>query len=64
MESAAACARYAFDRLQRARVVALIRPENTPSRQLALKLGMQPGKTILHANLDHIVYSLHRTPSG
>lgn len=39
-EAAAACLNLAFDRLDAQHVVAIINPENAPSRRLAVRLGM------------------------
>ena len=41
-EAAAACRDYAREVLQAPRLVALIHPENTASRRVAEKIGMQP----------------------
>ena len=41
-EAAAACRDFARDTLKSARLVAIIHPENTASRRVAEKLGMQP----------------------
>jgi RimJ/RimL family protein N-acetyltransferase len=59
-ESAAASRDYAFDVLGKQRLVAPIRPENFPSQALARKLGMKPGRQILCAGLEHVVFSLSR----
>ena len=59
-EAAAACRDYAFDVLGRSRVISLIRPENVPSQGVARKVGLSPGKRIIHFELEHIVFSLSR----
>ena len=59
-EAATACRDYAFGVLHRPRVISLIRPENLPSQGVARKVGLSPGRHVLHANLDHIVFSLSR----
>ena len=61
-EAAAGCRDYAFDVLGKQRLVAPIRPENLPSQALARKLGMtpEPGRSILLADLEHVVFSLLR----
>lgn len=41
-EAAAACRNFARDTLRSRRLVAIIHPENTASRRVAEKLGMQP----------------------
>ncbi len=57
-EAARATRDYAFDTLGIERVISLIRPENVPSRGVAHKLGMKPGRRLLHKGLDHIVFSM------
>ena len=58
---AAACVRdYAFDVLDKSRVISLIRPENIPSQGVARKIGMQPEKRTVFAGFDHIVFALAR----
>jgi len=60
-EAALACRDYAFDALNRRRVIALIRPENVPSRSVAAKLGMQVEPyTIQHASFEHLVFATSR----
>jgi ribosomal-protein-alanine N-acetyltransferase len=58
IEASRACLTYAFDVLGRKRVVTRIRPENTPSMNLALKLGMiVEGRTVL-TGFEHIILSI------
>ncbi len=58
-EAALACGHYAFHQLNRQRLFALIRPENTPSLGLARKLGMMPETaTIMHSSFVHQVFSI------
>ena len=59
-EAASATRDHAFEVLGRTRVISLIRPENVPSRGVASKIGMRPGRMIVHADLDHIVYEMER----
>jgi [ribosomal protein S5]-alanine N-acetyltransferase len=60
IEAARACLTYAFDVLGRKRAVTRIRPENTPSMNLAVKLGFKPeGRTVL-TGFDHIILSLEK----
>lgn len=42
-------------------VIALVRPENTPSAAVAGKLGMQPGPVVQFHGLDHVVWRLDRS---
>ena len=55
-EAAAGAAAYGFEKLGRDRIVTLIRPENTPSIGVAKKLGMTAGRTVRHADFDHIIF--------
>lgn len=60
-EASEACLRYAFETLGAPRVLAPIRPENAPSRALALKLGMSPeGRTTMRTELVHEVFGISR----
>jgi RimJ/RimL family protein N-acetyltransferase len=56
-EAAAACRDYAFEVLNRPRVISLIRPENVPSQGVARRVGLSPGKHVTHYGLEHIVFS-------
>jgi RimJ/RimL family protein N-acetyltransferase len=61
-EAALACRDHAFTVLGRSRVIALIRPENEPSRKVAWKLGMKPGEhTADHGGFKHEIFSISRT---
>ncbi len=60
-EAALACRDYAFERLGRPRVIALVRPENVPSQGVARKLGMEPlAGTVQHSSFEHLVFSISR----
>ena len=60
-EAAIACRDYAFEALDRERVIALVRPENSPSQGVAQKLGMQPeSDRVQHSGFEHIVFSVSR----
>jgi [ribosomal protein S5]-alanine N-acetyltransferase len=60
-EAARACRDYAFEVLDRARVLALIRPENLPSQGVARKLGMEPqADRIQHSSFEHMVFAVSR----
>jgi [ribosomal protein S5]-alanine N-acetyltransferase len=61
-EAALACRDHAFTAFGRERVIALIRPENEPSRKVAWKLGMKAGEhTAEHAGFKHEIFSISRT---
>ena len=55
-EAARACMDYAFRELGAARIVSLIRPENTPSRHVAERNGMRVERQVEHAGLPHLLY--------
>jgi ribosomal-protein-alanine N-acetyltransferase len=59
-EAAAACRDDCFTRLDLPYVIALVRPENTPSRGVAERIGMTVWKETLHSNLPHLVYRVRR----
>jgi RimJ/RimL family protein N-acetyltransferase len=60
-EAATGCLDYAFKTLDKTRVVAAIRPENTPSRGVAAKLGMTVEKTTQYAGFEHLVFVASRS---
>ncbi len=60
-EAAAACRDWAFATADRARVIALVRPENEPSVAVARRLGMTPERRTTYAGLLHVVYTARRT---
>lgn len=61
IEAARACVTYAFEALGRKRVLTRIRPENTPSMNLAIKLGLKPvGRTVL-AGFEHVILSIEKS---
>ena len=57
-EAAAAVLDHAFDTLGKPRVVSLIRPDNTPSQGVAIKIGMTRIGEADHAGLPHLVYAV------
>ena len=59
-EAAAACRDYGFERLRAPRLIALIRPENMPSRRVAEKIGLSLWKEVLWRNLLHCVYVIRK----
>ena len=63
-EAAAACLDYAFEIVELPRVVALIRPENLPSRHVAERLGMRIERRIDWQGMPHDVHvsEAPRTP--
>jgi ribosomal-protein-alanine N-acetyltransferase len=59
-EAGAACRDHAFDAVGVERLIALIRPENEPSRRLAERLGMRVWRHTERGGMSHLVYSLTR----
>jgi RimJ/RimL family protein N-acetyltransferase len=55
-EAAGAATRLGFERFGLSRLVALIHPDNGPSRRVAEKLGMAPERTVIHAGEPTLVY--------
>jgi RimJ/RimL family protein N-acetyltransferase len=60
-EAASAVRDYAFTKLDKPYVIALVRPENEPSRGVAHKLGMRPFRRTTFAGLAHDVFHISRT---
>jgi [ribosomal protein S5]-alanine N-acetyltransferase len=58
IEAARGCITYAFLVLGWQRVATRIRPENTPSMNLALKLGMKVEGRTMFAGFEHIILSI------
>jgi RimJ/RimL family protein N-acetyltransferase len=63
-EAAAACRDHAFTAVGVDRLIALIRPENVPSRGVAERIGMTVWKSTVRADLPHLVYSIDRPTWG
>ena len=55
-EAAGACRDYGFERLGAGRLISLIRPENSPSRRVAEKVGLSLWKEVMWRDLPHCVY--------
>ena len=60
-EAARAVRDHAFGRLDKPRVVSLIRPANVPSQGVAKKLGMTERGRAVHRGLEHLVYRVSRS---
>ncbi|SET18077.1 Protein N-acetyltransferase, RimJ/RimL family [Natronincola peptidivorans] len=58
-ESAIACKNYAFHQLGKNRVISLIRPDNIPSKRVALKTGLTLEAKVLFQEQEHELYSLN-----
>ncbi len=63
-EAARACIDYAFRDLGAEKVVALIRPENVPSRRVAERNGMHAERQVMHSDLPHLLYVMTRETHG
>ncbi len=59
-EASVACRQFGFDCFRCDRLIALIRPENTPSINVAQRTGLQWEKKILRWNYIHGVYSVRK----
>ena len=59
-EAAAACVRYAFERLGAQRVVSFIDPDNRPSQRVAQRNGLRQGKQIRWHGKPHDVWEKDR----
>lgn len=57
-ETAAGIRDAAFDRWSYPRVISLIRPINQPSRRVAERIGMRIERTVRHAGMEHLLYSI------
>jgi len=59
-EAARACIRYGFYKLRAQQVICMIRPENRPSRRVAERNSMVPGKLVFWHGYNHLIYSISR----
>ncbi len=66
-EAAAHCRDYAFEKLDKERIVVLVRPANLVSRSVARKIGGKPEREINFSGFAHTVFGLSRaehSPAG
>lgn len=56
-EAARGCMEYAFNQLNRSRVISMIRPENLASRRVAERNGLKIEKEIFWRGYQHYVYA-------
>ena len=59
-EAAVACIDFVVEKLNRNRVITLIRPENRASLRVVQKIGMTPVKTTMFAGYEHLIYAVNR----
>jgi ribosomal-protein-alanine N-acetyltransferase len=59
-EAASACIQYAFQKLNKSRVIALIRPENESSQKVAQKLLMLPIGFTEYAGFNHLIFAIEK----
>jgi len=59
-EAAHLATQLGFDRFGLARLVAIIHPDNLPSRRVARKLGMAEERTLIHDGEPTVVYRIAR----
>lgn len=62
-EAARACLTLGFRHTPATEIIALIRPENLPSRRVAQRLGMRVRGAVLHAGLVHDLWAVGRESS-
>jgi RimJ/RimL family protein N-acetyltransferase len=63
-EAARATMGYAFQTLNVAKLISLIRPDNLPSRRVAERNGMKIEQQITFYGLPHLVYAMRRQDYG
>jgi RimJ/RimL family protein N-acetyltransferase len=63
-EAGAATRDAAFTRWGYRQVISLIRPVNEPSRRVAERVGMRPGRRVPFHGFEHIVYEVDGPPGG
>lgn len=59
-EAARGCMEYAFNHLNRGRIISMIRPENVSSRRVAERNGLKIEKEVFWRGYQHYVYSVQR----
>lgn len=59
-EAARGCMEFAFTRLNRQRIISMIRPENLPSRRVAERNGLRIEKEVFWRGYQHYVYAIQR----
>lgn len=59
-EAARGCMEYAFTRLNRRRVISMIRPENSSSRRVAERNGLKIEKEVFWRGYQHDVYVIEK----
>lgn len=62
LEAAQLCLQFIFDVVGAPTAYALVRPENQPSVNLAVRLGMEPVRAVEYAGYQHILFAI-RQPS-
>ena len=60
-EGALACRDYAFEKLGKPRVIALVRPDNEQSQGVARNLGMEVVGRAPHGGTEHLVFAVSNT---
>ena len=63
-EAAVGCRDYAFDVLNAPRVICTIRPENTPSLGVAMKIGLRREKLVEYKGYEHVLFTASRLGEG
>ncbi|MCI0353911.1 MAG: GNAT family N-acetyltransferase [Acidobacteria bacterium] len=63
-EAARAAVEYGFRTFGPARIIALVRPENVPSRRVAERLGMKVDRQVTWAGMPHDIFAVSREAYG
>ena len=60
-EAAVGCKKFGFEKLQLENIISLIRPENIPSINVAIRNGMTWKKDIMRWDFLHGIYSINKS---
>jgi RimJ/RimL family protein N-acetyltransferase len=60
-EAAIACRNHAFADLGLQRLISIIHPDNTASRRVAEKMGMEVEKSVPHGSSPKVIYAMGRS---
>jgi RimJ/RimL family protein N-acetyltransferase len=59
-EAASAIRDYAFDKLEKDRIVCMVRPVNIASQRVALRIGLKPERLTMFKDFEHLMFSQNR----
>jgi RimJ/RimL family protein N-acetyltransferase len=63
-EAARSCRDYGFEVIGLERLVSIILPANVASQGVARNIGMTPERTVTHAGLPHLLFTMRRPTSS